>query len=346
MFENFYTTKMSPEKKIIEKRFSKIVGKDKKTSRTIIVITSIVLLTVAVSVSVVFASFDKKETKNIDTKTENITVDSNVNDVKTEKADSETKEPKIESVAFTNPIAGNIVVLEKFGDKKHPVTNEITSHNGVDIEAKQGTDVFAVFEGVVEKAEFDASYGNYVVISDKNNNSVLTAHLSRIDVAEGDTVYVGQIIGKTGKTGMATGPHLHVEIKKNGEYIDPESFLVKNTYVLKVESAPLQVLEDYYSHFYESDHEGMKAYCTDSFINQRFRDGTVGGKLRAQLVSATPVMQEDSSAVHFVVSTQNLTEGKTYGIVSEGIYYTLVNTKDGWKIDSWYLKEDFYKIYG
>ena len=68
-----------------------------------------------------------------------------------------------------------------------------------------------------------------VFISSKDNPTIKTAHLSQIDVKNGQTINSGDIIGKVGSTGRSTGPHLHYEVRKNGTPIDPEQFLTLAT---------------------------------------------------------------------------------------------------------------------
>ncbi len=418
MFEEFYTTKMSPEKKSLQNRFSKIFGKDGKISKIAIVVTTSLLAVGAVSVSIVLAAFDggdkdkekevfdytnpivvyrsetnkDDENKRVDVKYtvttdgEGVKLVKNGDDIVVAEDDgfvrikkhkvidfpnaelvdviidgvdeSESIDVGYEAldeaemiddgypvIVFTNPIDGYVEVKAPFGEVKNPVTGGVTYHNGVDIMANEGDAVYAAISGTVTEAIYSAVNGNYVVIADELQNEVMTAHLSKISVEQGDYVSAGQQIGEVGATGQATGPHLHFEMKRNGEYIDPEGILVPNMLMSRNGDSPEQVIKKYFAHFAEADHEGMKQFCTDKFIEKRFSYNTVGGKFRAELVSITPVMQQDSRAVHFSVSAKNLTEGKTYGVVSEDIYYTLLNVNGKWKIDSWYLKEDFEKLY-
>ncbi len=104
-------------------------------------------------------------------------------------------------------------------------------HYGVDIIALAGScygdDIYAAADGVITKArpEGGNGYGKYVEITHDNGIVTLYAHMSQVNVAVGDTVKAGDIIGLVGSTGYTTGPHLHFEVSINGEKVDPELFV-------------------------------------------------------------------------------------------------------------------------
>lgn len=98
-------------------------------------------------------------------------------------------------------------------------------HHGVDIAAPEGTRVNAMKAGVVERAGNWGSYGLAVVIAHGTNVRTLYAHLSRIDVRAGERVRGGQQIGAVGRTGNATGSHLHFEVWRWGRAEDPVPLL-------------------------------------------------------------------------------------------------------------------------
>lgn len=132
---------------------------------------------------------------------------------------------------LTSPLDGdNLTVTMPFGTRVHPVTGETTSHDGLDIQAESGAAVYAPRSGQVLEAAFNQEYGNYVVIG-WDGGEVLFAHLSACAVTEGDQVTQGQNVGYVGQTGMATGPHLHVEIRLDGELADPETCFTGVTFV-------------------------------------------------------------------------------------------------------------------
>ena len=87
---------------------------------------------------------------------------------------------------------------------------------------------YACKTGTVQYAvNMDATYGNYVILSHGGGMTSLYAHMSKILVQKGESVSAGQEIGKVGSTGLATGPHLHFEIRLNGEAQDPQKYLPK-----------------------------------------------------------------------------------------------------------------------
>lgn len=112
-----------------------------------------------------------------------------------------------------------------YGMRKDPVTKEDKMHKGVDFSAKTGTPVIATASGAVEKVEFmKGGYGKYIQIKHDDQYQTLYAQLSEMNVQVGDKVEKGQLIGKVGNTGHSTGPHLHYEVIKAGEKVDPKDY--------------------------------------------------------------------------------------------------------------------------
>ena len=107
---------------------------------------------------------------------------------------------------------------------RHPITHQITTHLGIDVAAPRGTPVSAAGEGVVLKAAYEEGWGNLVVIEHGRGFVTFYAHLHEIGVDQGMKVAVGQVIGKVGNTGQSTGPHLHYEVRKNGEHLNPADY--------------------------------------------------------------------------------------------------------------------------
>jgi murein DD-endopeptidase MepM/ murein hydrolase activator NlpD len=97
-------------------------------------------------------------------------------------------------------------------------------HDGVDLAAPEGTPVLAAAAGTVSVAEFTVPYGNYVIIEHEYGYSTVYAHMSEILAEVGTSVEAGGQIGCVGATGIATGPHLHFELRLNGEPIDPADY--------------------------------------------------------------------------------------------------------------------------
>ncbi len=112
-------------------------------------------------------------------------------------------------------------ITSGFAQRFHPILQSWRAHNGIDYSAPTGTPVRVVGDGVVTLAGRQNGYGNVVEVQHAQGRSTLYAHLSRIDVRQGQRIEQGQTIGAVGATGWATGPHLHFELKVNGQLHDP-----------------------------------------------------------------------------------------------------------------------------
>ena len=113
-----------------------------------------------------------------------------------------------------------------FGEEgKHPTANKGVIHKGIDIRAKKGTPVIATTDGVIGKASLEGDWGNLIVIFHKDGYETWYAHLNGFKVKEGQQVNQGDIIGYVGNTGRSTGPHLHYEVKHNGENRNPLNYI-------------------------------------------------------------------------------------------------------------------------
>ncbi len=122
--------------------------------------------------------------------------------------------------AFLWPVDCTLITSE-FGWRWHPVLNELRYHSGVDIGASAGQAIYAAADGEVIVSEYEDGYGNYVVLYHGDGTSTLYGHMSERLCSVGDYVSAGQVIGIVGATGYATGPHLHFEIRINGDCTDP-----------------------------------------------------------------------------------------------------------------------------
>jgi murein DD-endopeptidase MepM/ murein hydrolase activator NlpD len=112
-------------------------------------------------------------------------------------------------------------VTSGFKMRFHPILQKWRAHLGVDYAAPTGTPVRSVGDGVVDFAGTQNGFGNVVYVKHRNNHVTVYAHLSKINVARGQSVSQGQNVGLVGATGWATGPHLHFEFRVNGEHHDP-----------------------------------------------------------------------------------------------------------------------------
>ena len=128
------------------------------------------------------------------------------------------------------PVTGRL--LSHFGDRQDPFSGEGAFHSGLDIQAPQGTSVRASADGVVEHAEFvSGGYGKLVVIDHGNGIQTWYAHLSGFEVIPGQEIRRGEILGYSGATGRATSPHLHFEVRRGGNPVNPYPYLAKSTLV-------------------------------------------------------------------------------------------------------------------
>lgn len=115
-------------------------------------------------------------------------------------------------------------ITSDFGIRNDPLRRSQSFHSGVDIRGYYGTPVYATADGTVTMAKYYGSYGNAIRIKHSSEYQTLYAHLMRIEVEEGQEVKKGDIIGTIGSTGRSTGPHLHYEVLKNGEPVDPKTY--------------------------------------------------------------------------------------------------------------------------
>ena len=128
---------------------------------------------------------------------------------------------------FTRPVPGRIT--SPFGWRMHPIFKRKIFHSGVDIGAPYGTAIHAANSGRVIFVGWYSGYGRVVIINHGNINGVPTttlyAHMSSASVKQGANVAKGSVIGKVGTTGYSTGPHLHFEVRQNGNPVNPLNFI-------------------------------------------------------------------------------------------------------------------------
>jgi murein DD-endopeptidase MepM/ murein hydrolase activator NlpD len=125
------------------------------------------------------------------------------------------------------PFAGSI--SSTFGHRENPFGgSKVETHKGLDIKGPLGTPVKSMAKGQVEFAGTRGGFGNCILLKHGNGFETLYGHLSKILVHVGQQIDIGQQIGNIGSTGRSTGPHLHYEVHRNGQQINPESFLTLN----------------------------------------------------------------------------------------------------------------------
>ena len=115
-----------------------------------------------------------------------------------------------------------------FGYVQSPASDYVREHAGVDFPAPIGTPVLAAADGTVTDADFNAGYGNYVIIEHADGFSTVYAHMDEILCEKGQEVTQGDEIGTVGSTGRSTGPHLHFELRLDGEPQDPADYWEKS----------------------------------------------------------------------------------------------------------------------
>lgn len=123
---------------------------------------------------------------------------------------------------FILPVNG--VETSAYGYREDPITKEKKFHAGVDIDAKENTDVLASYDGKIKECGEDGQLGNYILIDHGEGIETKYGHLNKILVKKEDAVKKSQVIAKSGNTGKSTGPHLHFELLYMGENEDPNQY--------------------------------------------------------------------------------------------------------------------------
>ncbi len=141
------------------------------------------------------------------------------------RSDAEELTDMLRSVPIRKPVSGEIDETSPFGVRMDPFVHEAAMHTGIDFRGDVGEAVHATAEGTVTVAGWDGGYGRMIEIDHGSGLATRYGHLSQIDVAVGDKIRIGQVIGLIGSTGRSTGPHLHYETRVNGEAVNPQKFL-------------------------------------------------------------------------------------------------------------------------
>lgn len=126
------------------------------------------------------------------------------------------------------PVPGYSRISSPFGYRIHPILKKKKFHSGIDIPAPTGSNVVAGSEGIVIHSGNLGGYGKVIMIDHGGGIVTLYAHNSRLIASNGQSVNKGDTIAKIGSTGMSTGPHLHFEVRKNGAYTNPITWVKGN----------------------------------------------------------------------------------------------------------------------
>jgi murein DD-endopeptidase MepM/ murein hydrolase activator NlpD len=140
---------------------------------------------------------------------------------------AKNKSQMLSSIPAIQPISNKNLRHQPsgYGWRTHPIYKTSEFHPGMDFAANTGTEIYATGDGVIERADDGAQgYGNHVVVDHGFGYKTLYAHMSKMEVKVGQRVKRGQVIGYVGSTGLSTAPHVHYEVIKNGEKINPINF--------------------------------------------------------------------------------------------------------------------------
>ena len=136
----------------------------------------------------------------------------------------ETMKAAARALPIHNPAPGQ-AVTSSFGVRRDPLLRTPAMHAGIDFRAAPGTPIRAAGAGTVVRAGWNGGYGRMVEVDHGDGLTTRYAHMSRIRVEEGDRISTGDVVGEAGSSGRSTGPHLHYEVRRNGNPVDPLRFL-------------------------------------------------------------------------------------------------------------------------
>lgn len=146
-----------------------------------------------------------------------------------EKQKQEKEQERINSMPEINGIKLAYTPVSGILSSRYGVSSRIrrSNHTGLDIATATGTPIKVVASGTVTHASYQGSYGNLVKVSHGNGLETWYAHTSKMYVSVGQKVEAGQVIAAVGSTGNSTGAHLHLEIRINGQHVNPQNYLYK-----------------------------------------------------------------------------------------------------------------------
>lgn len=169
---------------------------------------------------------NSEEVKTNDLEVAKLDIENKVSETIKEIEEQEAKKNAIADIngikLATIPVTGTI-------SSRYGVSSRIrrSNHTGLDIAAITGTPIKVMADGVVTNASYSGSYGKLIKVDHGNGVETWYAHTSKMYVKKGQEVKAGDIIAEVGSTGNSTGPHLHLEIRLNGEHINPQKYVYK-----------------------------------------------------------------------------------------------------------------------
>lgn len=159
---------------------------------------------------------------------------------------AENKEELLAAVPAIQPIENKELrrISSGYGSRWHPVLKMRKMHSGIDMASNIGANIYATADGTVKRAQWVGGYGRLVDIDHGFGYMTRYAHMNKINVNEGEKVKRGQVIGEVGSSGVSTGPHVHYEIRKDGETVNPVNYfhgdLTSEEYAILLEKSELE----------------------------------------------------------------------------------------------------------
>lgn len=191
----------------------------KKTTKNFsgVAVTALKAVTVAAAAFCLTGGFYTSADDAEPSRTEGVYTNDIGADEEAEYSPPEQEEDEAAEEGFLNPVCG--VLTSNFGQRWG------REHSGIDIGADSGGEIYAAADGTVVFSGILGGYGNYIRIDHGNGVETAYGHCSSLVVGEGEKVSRGQLIAYVGSTGNSTGPHLHFEVRVNGEFRDPLEYV-------------------------------------------------------------------------------------------------------------------------
>ncbi|MCT4621074.1 MAG: peptidoglycan DD-metalloendopeptidase family protein [Marinisporobacter sp.] len=200
------------------KRRIKMITLFKKNTYKFSIIAGIILILVGCTF-LTNADSDKNIKEN-NSKITNHQLNENEENISSEKSN---EKENVQEMLW--PLPQYKKITSTFGKKKHPKLNKVRMHTGIDIAAPRGKEIVAAAEGKVIKAGELGAYGKTIIIDHGNGVATFYGHCSELLVKEDAAIKKGDKIAKVGSTGKSTGPHLHFEVRKDGNAVDPLEYV-------------------------------------------------------------------------------------------------------------------------